>query len=75
MIVIGRAPVVEPTPCKKCGRDEPVSSLSPSKKRAAQEGDTGTPPLEDDLPRGSSPRTSSPNDMTLFVVITHGFIR
>ena len=46
------APIVEPTPSKKRGWDEPVSSSSPSKRCAAQKGDTGTPPLEDDLPRG-----------------------
>ena len=30
-----QASVVEPTPRKKCGRDEPVSSSSPLKKHAA----------------------------------------
>ena len=47
-----QASMVEPTPRKKRGRDEPVSSSSPSKKRGEQEGDTGAPPLEDDLPKG-----------------------
>ena len=45
-------PVVEPTPSKKCGWDEPASSSSPSKKHATQEEETIAPPLEDDLPRG-----------------------
>ena len=45
-------PVVEPTPRKKRGLDNPVSSLSPSKKHAMQEEDTSAPPLEDDLPKG-----------------------
>ena len=66
---------MEPTPSKKRGRDKPVSSSSPSKRHVAQEGDTSAPPLEDDLPKGSNSRTSSPSDMKLFVVITHGFIR
>ena len=43
---------MEPAPSKKWGWDEPVSSSSPSKKRAAQEGETSAPPLEDDLPKG-----------------------
>ena len=43
---------MEPTPSKKRGRDEPLSSSSPSKRRAVQEGDTGAPTLEDDLPKG-----------------------
>ena len=47
-----QAPIVEPTPSKKHGRDEPVSSSSPSKRCTAHEGDTGAPPLEDDLPKG-----------------------
>ena len=47
-----QAPIVEPTPSKKRGRDEPVSSSSPSKRCTVQEGDTGAPPLEDDLPKG-----------------------
>ena len=46
-----QAPVVEPAPSKKRGRDEPVSS-SPSRKCMAQEGETSAPPLEDDLPKG-----------------------
>ena len=45
-------PVMEPTPHKKQGLDDPVSSLSPSKKHATQEEDTSAPPLEDDLPKG-----------------------
>ena len=45
-------PVMEPTPRKKRGLDDPVSSLSPSKKCATQEEDTSAPPLEDDLPKG-----------------------
>ena len=53
-------PIVEPTPRKKRGRDEPVSSSSPSKKCAAQEGDTGAPPLEDDLPKGVKPKDFLP---------------
>ena len=44
-------PVAEPTPSKKRGRDEPASSLSPSKKRVTQES-TMAAPLEDDLPSG-----------------------
>ena len=44
-----QSPVTEPTPSKKCGRDEPASSSFPSKKRATQEPTTATP-LEDDLP-------------------------
>ena len=43
-------PVAEPAPSKKCGRDEPASSSSPSKKRAMPEESTAAPPLEDDLP-------------------------
>ena len=50
-----QAPVVEPAPSKKCGQDKPVSSSSPSKKRATQEGETSAPPLEDDLPKGVRP--------------------
>ena len=46
------SPVREPTPCKKWGLDDPVSSSSPSKKHATQEEDTSAPPLEDDLPKG-----------------------
>ena len=46
------SPVREPTPCKKRGLDDLVSSLSPSKKRATQEEDTSAPPSEDDLPKG-----------------------
>ena len=48
-------PVAEPTPSKKCGRDEPASSSSPSKKHTTQEESTMAPPLEDDLPRGVRP--------------------
>ena len=70
-----QAPIGEPAPSKKWGRDEPVSSSYPSKKRVTQEGETIAPPLEDDLPKGSGWRTSSPRGMTLFVVTTHGFIR
>ena len=44
-----QSPVTEPTPSKKCGRDEPAPSSSPSKKRAPQEPTMATP-LEDDLP-------------------------
>ena len=47
-----QAPIVEPAPHKKHGREEPVSSSSPSKKCAAQEEDTGAPPLGHDLPKG-----------------------
>ena len=47
-----QAPVVEPAPSKKHGRDEPASSSSPSKKCVMQEGETSEPPLEDDLPKG-----------------------
>ena len=46
------SPVREPTPCKKQGLDDPVSSSSPSKKWATQEEDTSTPSSEDDLPKG-----------------------
>ena len=46
------SPVREPTPCKKQGLDNLVSSLSPSKKSATQEEDTSTPSSEDDLPKG-----------------------
>ena len=46
-----QSPVTEPTSSKKCGRDEPASSSSPSKKHAMQESTTATP-LEDDLPSG-----------------------
>ena len=46
-----QSPVTEPTPSKKCGRDEPASSSSPSKKRTTQESTTATP-LEDDLLSG-----------------------
>ena len=46
------SPVREPTPRKKQGLDDPVSSSSPSKKCATQEEDTSAPPLEDDLPKG-----------------------
>ena len=46
------SPVREPTPHKKRGLDDPVSSSSPSKKCATQEEDTSTPPSEDDLPKG-----------------------
>ena len=45
------SPVREPTPHKKWGLDDPVSS-SPSKKCATQEEDTSAPPSEDDLPKG-----------------------
>ena len=45
-------PVVEPTPSKKCGWDEPASSSSLSKKCVMQEEETIASPLEDDLPRG-----------------------
>ena len=44
-----QSPMTEPTPSKKCGRDEPASSSSPSKKRVMQELTMATP-LEDDLP-------------------------
>ena len=54
------APVVEPIPSKKRGQDKPVSSSSPSKRREAQEGITGAPPLEDDLPRGVKPKDFLP---------------
>ena len=50
-----QAPVAEPAPSKKRGRDEPVSSSSPSKKNVMQEGETIAPPLEDDLPKGVRP--------------------
>ena len=53
-------PVVEPTPSKKCGWDEPASSSSPSKKHAMQEEETTAPPLEDDLPRGVRPEDILP---------------
>ena len=46
------SPVREPTPLKKQGLDDPVSSSSPSKKHATQEEDTSAPPSEDDLPKG-----------------------
>ena len=46
------SPVREPTPHKKRGLDDPVSSSSPSKKCATQEEDTNAPPSEDDLPKG-----------------------
>ena len=38
-----QSPVTEPTPSKKCGRDEPASSSSPSKKRVLQETPMATP--------------------------------
>ena len=46
------SPVREPTPHKKWGLDDLVSSSSPSKKRTTQEEDTSAPPSEDDLPKG-----------------------
>ena len=55
-----QAPVVEPAPSKKRGRDEPASSSSPSKKRTTQEGETSAPPLEDDLPKGVRPEDILP---------------
>ena len=45
-------PVVEPTPHKKRGLDDLVSSSSPSKKHATQEEDTSAQPQDDDLPKG-----------------------
>ena len=47
-----QAPIGEPAPSKKWGRDEPASSSSPSKKCVTQEGETSAPPLGDDLPKG-----------------------
>ena len=44
-----QSPMTEPTLSKKCGRDEPASSSSPSQKSAMQESTTAAP-LEDDLP-------------------------
>ena len=55
-----QAPIVEPACSKKWGRDEPVSSSSPSKKHVMQEGVTSTPPLEDDLPKGVRPEDILP---------------
>ena len=46
------SPVREPTPRKKRGLDDSVSSSSPSKKCATQEEDTSASPSEDDLPKG-----------------------
>ena len=49
---VATSPVREPTPPKKQGLDNPVSSSSPSKKCGTQEEDTSTPASEDDLPKG-----------------------
>ena len=49
---VAASPVREPTPHKKRGLDDPVSSSSPSKKRTTQEEDTSAPSSEDDLPKG-----------------------
>ena len=49
---VATSPVREPTPHKKRGLDDTVSSSSPSKKHATQEEDTRAPPSEDDLPKG-----------------------
>ena len=46
------SPVREPTPRKKRGLDDLVSSSSPSKKHGTQEEDTSAPASEDDLPKG-----------------------
>ena len=55
------SPVREPTPRKKQGLDDPVSSSSPSKKCPTQEEDTSTPSLEDDLPKGIKLENILPN--------------
>ena len=46
------SPVREPTPCKKRGLDDLISSSSPSKKCGTQDKDTSAPSSEDDLPKG-----------------------
>ena len=44
--------VMDPTPCRKRGLDDPVSSSSPSKKWATPEEVASTSSSEDDLPKG-----------------------
>ena len=70
-----QAPVVEPTPSKKRGREEPVSP-HPRPRGARRRRERLAHHLwRMTCPKGSGSRTSSPSGTTLFVVITHGFIR